>query len=270
MQLIQILPLNDGIAVRAPYSKDFINTTKQLNAHWDEQENVWVFPHENDNQLASALESLYGQNPNDLSAIDAVLNSQLVVVDVETTGINASDTLTEIGAVKLDGGKITDSFATLVNPERAIPEKVVELTGITQDMVRDAPTIQEAIPQFLEFADLDRSTLVAHNAPFDVGFLKRATDTIGANWPNPKVLDTLQLARTLLPKPQVPSHRLTSMAEHYGVKPNTAHRALADALTCSGVMTGLLNQMKTERILVPDMVINSSDLLEQAQRSNHR
>lgn len=128
-----------------------------------------------------------------------------VVVDLETTGgTPAQCGITEIGAVKVRGGEVLGEFQTLVNPAEPIPAFISVLTGITDTMVRDAPRIESALPAFLEFAA--GSVLVAHNAGFDIGFLKAAAARVGAPWPGFAVLDTLQLARQLVVRDESPNH----------------------------------------------------------------
>src|ERR1700726_2938153 len=118
-----------------------------------------------------------------------------VVVDLETTGGRmtavdgkVADAITEIGAVKVRGGVVLGEFATLIDPQRSIPPQIVQLTGITTAMVCDAPTIAAVLPMFLEFAGA--SVLVAHNAGFDVGFLRAAAQRCDITWPRPQVLCT--------------------------------------------------------------------------------
>ena len=133
----------------------------------------------------------------------ALRETTFVVVDLETTGGRAragdgatADAITEIGAVKVRAGEVIGEFATLVDPGRAIPPKIVELTGITTAMVRDAPAITAVLPMFLEFAR--GAVLVAHNAGFDIGFLRAAAEQCGIAWPRPPVLCTVRLARRVL------------------------------------------------------------------------
>ena len=125
-----------------------------------------------------------------------------VVVDLETTGTQASDAITEIGAVKVRGGEIIGEFATLVQPSHEISPMITVLTGITNAMVADSPLIEAVLPAFLEF--LGSCVVVAHNAPFDVGFLKRACLAHDYSWPDPVVVDTVRLARSALSKSDVP------------------------------------------------------------------
>ena len=127
---------------------------------------------------------------DDQFAATALFDLPLVVVDLETTGGSAeNDRITEIGAVKIRGGRVEGEFATLVDPERDIPPQIVALTGITTAMTYDAPPIDEVLPSFFEFAR--GAILVAHNARFDTGFLRRGYEQLGLAWPRPTVIDTV-------------------------------------------------------------------------------
>ncbi len=128
-----------------------------------------------------------------------------VVVDLETTGSRADDAgITEIGAVKVRGGEVLGEFQSLVNPGRPVPAFVARLTGITTAMVSTAPGVELVLPGFLEFA---RGTvLVAHNAPFDIGFLRAACAGLDYAWPGFDVVDTLPLARRTVPRDEAPNH----------------------------------------------------------------
>src|SRR5437763_7020213 len=133
-----------------------------------------------------------------------------VVFDLETTGGSAeADAITEIGAVKVRGGEVLGEFATLVDPGRGIPPPVVALTGITEAMVRTAPLLSAVLPAFLEFAS--GAVLVAHNAGFDVGFLRAAAQRLGYAWPRPPVVCTVRLARRGLSRAVAPSCRLAAL-----------------------------------------------------------
>ncbi|MDA8368496.1 MAG: DEDD exonuclease domain-containing protein [Nocardiopsaceae bacterium] len=168
-----------------------------------------------------------------------------VIVDLETTGSRSEGAaITEIGAVKIRGGEVLGEFATLVNPEMPIPPFITLLTGITQAMVTPAPTIGAVLPAFLEFAALDQgSVLVAHNAPFDVGFLKAACAEHGRAWPAPPVVDTVPLARRLVTRDEVANHKLGTLAAFFGVADQPTHRALDDARATVGVLHGLLERL---------------------------
>jgi len=165
-----------------------------------------------------------------------------VVVDLETTGgTPARCGITEIGAVKVRAGEVIGEFQTLVNPSEPIPAFISVLTGITDAMVRDAPRIESALPAFLEFAA--GSVLVAHNAGFDIGFLKAAASRVGAPWPGFPVLDTLQLARQLVARDESPNHRLSSLAQVFGSPTTPDHRALHDARATVDVLHGLIERV---------------------------
>lgn len=169
-----------------------------------------------------------------------------VVVDVETTGLRSTDAITEVGAVRIVNGHVTDSFTQLVNPARPIPPAVTALTGITDTLVADAPPIKQVLEAFLHWARLESSILVAHNCAFDVGFLTRACRANAVTWPQVTVLDTLSMARTHLPRPLVPNHRLPTLANFFRVIVPQAHRALADAYTCAAVFTALADRLRIE------------------------
>jgi len=148
-----------------------------------------------------------------------------VVFDIETTGLSPiNDMITEIGAVKIEDGIVIDEFSQLINPERPIPKKIVSLTGITDEMVKDKPTINEILSDFEEF--IKDSVLVAHNASFDVGFIRERFSNVDKTLDNP-VLDTLELTRALFP--QLKSHRLNIVAKHLNVSLENHHRAVDDA-----------------------------------------
>lgn len=165
------------------------------------------------------------------------------VVDLETTGGSAArgSKITEVGAVKVRGGEVLGEFQTLVNPDETIPAFITVLTGITGAMVIDQPRIAEVLPSFLEFA---RGTvLVAHNAPFDTGFLKHQCRELGISWPRFEVLDTAVLARRVLLRDEVPNCKLATLARvfHAGTTPN--HRALSDARATVDVLHGLFERL---------------------------
>lgn len=167
-----------------------------------------------------------------------------VVVDLETTGGSPKDAgITEIGAVKVRGGQVVGEFQTLVNPGFSIPPFVAVLTGITDSMLVDAPALSTALASFLEFAQYDTSTLVAHNAPFDIGFLKSACTKYGFGWPGPTVIDTARLARAALMKDEVRNCKLGTLAAHFRSATEPNHRALSDARATVDVLHGLLERV---------------------------
>ena len=163
------------------------------------------------------------------------------VVDLETTGGGAEDAITEFGAVKVRGGEVLGEFQTLVNPQAHIPALIAVLTGITDAMVADAPRLGEVLPAWLEFAG--DAVLVAHNARFDMGFLKRACDAHGYRWPSPEVVDTVALARSVLLRDEVPNVKLSTLARHVRSSHEANHRALSDARVTVDVLHYLLERV---------------------------
>lgn len=164
-----------------------------------------------------------------------------VVVDLETTGGSADAEITEIGAVKVRGGDVLGEFQTLVRPTTPIPPLVQVLTGITNQMLSTAPPIDDVLPVFATFAS--GAALVAHNARFDIGFLKRGYASAGLDWPRPAVVDTLALARATLSREEVPNCKLSTLAQRFaaGTVPN--HRALSDARATVDVLYALLERV---------------------------
>lgn len=176
-----------------------------------------------------------------------------VVVDLETTGGRsrakdgaAADAITEIGAVKVRGGVVLGEFGTLVDPQRSIPPQIVQLTGITTAMVCDAPTIDAVLPMFLEFAG--DAVLVAHNAGFDIGFLRAAAQRCEIAWPRPQVLCTVRLARRVLSREEAPSVRLGALARLFAVATQPTHRALDDARATVDVLHALIERVGNQGV----------------------
>ena len=165
------------------------------------------------------------------------------VVDLETTGGSAAagSKITEFGAVKVCGGEVLGEFQSLVNPDDHIPAFITVLTGITNQMVVHAPRVAEVLPSFLEFAH--GSVLVAHNAPFDVGFLKHFSRKLGIPWPGFEVLDTATLARRALTRDEVPNCKLSTLAMKFHATTTPNHRALSDARATVDVLHGLFERL---------------------------
>ena len=175
-----------------------------------------------------------------------------VVVDLETTGGRANgpdgkcDAITEIGAVKVRGGVVLGELATLVDPGRDIPPQIVALTGITSAMVCNAPTIDAVLPAFLEFAR--GAVLVAHNAGFDIGFLKAAARRCDIGWPRAPVLCTVRLARRVLSREEAPSVRLAALARLFSAASTPTHRALDDARATVEVLHALIERVGNQGV----------------------
>ena len=168
------------------------------------------------------------------------IDTEYCVFDLETTGIShLTEKITEIGIMKIKNGEVIDTFETFVNPEKPIPEEVVEVTHITDDMVKDAPTIEEIMPKALEF--IGDSVLVAHNADFDIGFMKYNCEKMGIPF-NHSHIDTLRLAKTIYP--EFGRYRLGYIAEKLNIKVDVAHRALDDVKTLVAVFKEMILKAK--------------------------
>ncbi len=165
------------------------------------------------------------------------------VVDLETTGGSpvGGAGITEIGAVRVCGGVVTGEFQTLVNPGEPVPAFIAVLTGITNEMVAGSPRIAPVLAAFFEFAR--GCVLVAHNAPFDIGFLKAATGASQLSWPGFGVIDTVVLARRVLARDEVPNCKLSTLAPFFKATTMPEHRALADARATVDVMHGLFERL---------------------------
>ena len=163
-----------------------------------------------------------------------------VVVDLETTGGSPSQ-ITEIGAVKIRGGEVVGEFHTLVNPGEPIPAFIAVLTGITDATVAHSPRIDSVLPSFLEFAR--GAVLVAHNAPFDMGFLRAACEQHGIDVARPAVVDTARLARRTLDRDEAPNCKLATLARLFRATTTPTHRALDDARATVDVLHGLFERL---------------------------
>ena len=161
------------------------------------------------------------------------IDGEFIVFDLETTGLSAStERITEIGAVRYKGGEILDKFNTFVNPHMSIPEKIVELTGITDEMVKDAPDENEAVRAFLEYCG-EHPIFIAHNANFDIGFMKAACERCSIDF-DPVYIDTVPLARAL--HPTLKNHKLDTVGEYLEIPPFEHHRACDDALALAQIV----------------------------------
>jgi DNA polymerase-3 subunit epsilon len=188
-----------------------------------------------------------------------------VVVDLETTGGSPSGAhITEVGAVKIRGGEVLGEFQTLVNPAEPIPAFISVLTGITNSMVADSPRINSVFPAFLEFAG--DSVLVAHNAPFDISFLKAAAAITGHSWPSFDVVDTAHLARQLVSKDEAVNRKLGTLARLFGAATTPDHRALHDARATVDVLHGLLSRAGGLGVVTLEELRTFSSRVSSAQR----
>ncbi|MCL2883933.1 MAG: PolC-type DNA polymerase III [Oscillospiraceae bacterium] len=190
------------------------------------------------------LEAEAGASAVDGTA-DGALSGDFVVFDVETTGLSAAtERLTEIGAVRLSGGHVTGEFNTFVDPGKPIPADITRLTGITDAMVRGAPGEREALAMFYDFC-ADTSLIVAHNASFDMGFLRAAAARHGMRCDFTAV-DTVPLCRALYP--ELPNHKLGTVAEHLKLTPFQSHRASGDAAALAGIFVDLAARLGAQGI----------------------
>ena len=166
------------------------------------------------------------------------------VLDIETTGISRyTEKITEFGIMKVKNGEVIDTFECFVNPEKPIPQRVVEVTNITDDMVKDAETIDKVMPKVIEF--VGDGIIVAHNANFDVGFIKYNAEKLGLEFSN-TYIDTLALAKELFP--DFKRYKLGIIAEKLGIKVDVAHRALADVETLVAVFNVMLQNLREKEI----------------------
>ena len=179
-----------------------------------------------------------------VDAKEQTLDSEYVVFDIETTGFSAeADKIIEIGAVKIAKGEIVDKYSTFINPQVPIPFRIEQLTGINDNMVLDQRTIEEIMPEFLEF--VGDAVLVAHNAEFDTSFIKNKAGKLGRSVTN-TIVDTVSLSRTLLPN--LNKYTLDTVAKALSVPLESHHRAVDDAGCTAGIFKKLLQMLKDRDI----------------------
>lgn len=198
---------------------------------------------------------------------DMPFTGQFIVFDIETTGLSAmNDKITEIGAVRLVDGKIQDTFLTYCDPETPIPEKITELTGITDEMVKGAPKTYEAVSAFLEFIGDD--ILIAHNANFDIGFIKKSCSDHRIPFNNPYI-DTVAVSRYV--NPDLQRHRLDTIAKYYNFEKFNHHRASDDAEMLAKIFIRMTERLNKEGVFTVNEMIRAMG--ERADplklRSNH-
>ncbi|WP_407691701.1 PolC-type DNA polymerase III [Psychrobacillus psychrotolerans] len=175
----------------------------------------------------------------------ALEDAVYVVFDVETTGLSATyDKIIELAAVKMQNGNIIDKFERFVNPHHALSATTIELTGITDDMVQNAPEIEQVIKDFYEF--IGDGVLVAHNASFDMGFLYEGYRRTGIDYFSHPVIDTLELARFL--HPEMKSHRLGTLTKKFNIELTQAHRAIFDCEATGYLLLHLLKEAEEHKI----------------------
>ena len=209
--------------------------------------------------------------PLDL-ATTALSDTTFVIVDLETTGASPKKgaAITEIGAVKVRSGEHLGNFESFVNPLSPIPEYITQMTGITDLMLAKAPVIDEILPAFLEFAGQHNEVIiVAHNAPFDLSFLKSAAKELDITWPKYKTLDTVTIARQVLTKEEVPNCKLQTLAAYFGTKAQPNHRALDDARATTEILHALLERLGSFDVSTVESLMEFAKTAAHVQRQNY-
>lgn len=211
-----------------------------------------------DMKIIYGIEAYYINDENSISVVRGrsaePLDGTFIVFDLETTGLNpASEEITEIAAVRVVEGEIRDSFQTYVNPHKPIPPEITELTGISDETVADAPDLDKAVPEFLAWAGEGQYPLVAHNAGFDMGFLRTACQRLGIEREFTSI-DTLEMSRLMLP--HMHKFKLNILAKELQVGPFEHHRASEDAAVLGRIYLKLLKRLKDEMHAVTTADIN--------------
>lgn len=210
---------------------------------------VQAFPDALKNGPSNGIKILYGVEAylvDDLGSVVSCPKSQsfndsYVVFDLETTGLSKeTDEITEIGAVKIKNGEIIERYSTFVNPKRPLSKEISNLTGITDEMLENAPEIKKVLPEFLDFCK--DSVLVAHNASFDTGFIRAKSEHLGMGAVNNTILDTLELSRSLLP--ELKHHKLNHICSALKVDLKGHHRAVNDAEATAEVLLKFFDMLK--------------------------
>ena len=202
----------------------------------------------------------------------ALHETTFVIVDLETTGSSPKKgaAIKEIGAVKVRSGQYLGNFESFVNPLTSIPEYITQMTGITDLMLAKAPVIDEILPAFLEFAgSAEQTIIVAHNAPFDLSFLKSAAKELDLDWPKYKTLDTVTIARQVLSKEDVPNCKLSTLAQFFGTKTEPNHRALDDAKATTEILHGLIERLGSFEVYTIDSLMEFAKTAAHIQRQNY-
>jgi DNA polymerase III subunit epsilon len=185
---------------------------------------------------------------------------EFAVIDLETTGWSpGAAAITEVAAVRVRDGRRQGEFASLVNPGVPVPPGIEDLTGISDWMLAAAPRLPAVLPGLLDFAD--GCVLVAHNAPFDIGFLRAACAECGLAWPGFTVLDTVMLARQLMDPDEVPDCKLGTLAGFFRARTTPSHRALADARATADVLGWLIRRLTHHGIRTLDQLRDWPDVV---------
>ncbi|MCB2355473.1 PolC-type DNA polymerase III [Clostridium estertheticum] len=214
---------------------------------------VQAFPEAMDAAKKNKIKVIYGVEgylvddgvPIVINNKGETLDDRFVVFDLETTGLSSeNDKIIEIGALKIENGKIVGRFSEFVNPGIDIPYKIIELTGITNDNVSDAASIEDVLPKFLEFTK--DSVLVAHNSDFDASFIKKNSQRLGLNFKN-AIMDTIPLAKYLLK--DLKTFKLNTVAKYLGITLENHHRAVDDAKATADILLHCFGLLREKNIL---------------------
>lgn len=174
-----------------------------------------------------------------------LIDTTFVALDIETTGTNSfNDRITEIGALKIEGGSVAGTYETLINPGRYIPYDITNLTGITNEMVTGSPTIETVIPEFLDF--VGDAVLIAHNASFDIRFINSSLRELGMNKLENEVMCTYKLGRKTFP--ELKRFNLKSLTKHLRILNVSPHRAGSDASACARIFLRILSELPDREI----------------------
>lgn len=251
-------------------AKDFGHTAIAVTDHGI----VQAFPDAMSAGKKNDIKILYGVEAyliDDLANVlkednELTLDQTFIVFDIETTGLsNSNDEITEIGAVKIKNREVVERFSELIDPKRSIPYKITELTGITNEMVKGKRTIDQVLPDFLEFAK--DGVLVAHNSDFDTGFIRVACKKTNIDY-NHIALDTVALSRALLP--ELKRHKLNLIANHLKIKLDNHHRAVDDAEATALIFLKFIDMLEAKGVVKLSNVNEVlSDTDYKSKRPNH-
>ena len=221
-----------GVAQAFP---DAMNTAESINRSRDEEDKIKVIYGVEAYFMDDLVESVTGEQ-------NESLDGTFVCFDLETTGLSANtEKITEIGAVKVQNGEVVDTFSTFVNPEKPIPAKITDLTGITDAMVKDAPSQAQAVSDFLRFCD--GAVVVAHNAPFDTSFIRKACENMGEQYTLTSI-DTVAICRAILDG--IKNVKLDTVATYLRLGTFNHHRAVDDAEMLTKIFVKLCERLKKD------------------------
>ncbi|MCL2784871.1 MAG: DEDD exonuclease domain-containing protein [Propionibacteriaceae bacterium] len=210
-------------------------------------------------------ENLYQPTIDDIDT--PLIDTTFCVIDLETTGTSHESRITEIGAVKVCAGEVIGEFHTLINPNVPIPAFITSLTGITNADVRSAPMLREVFASLIEFCR--GCVMVAHNARFDMGFIARASTGLGYEWPASIHLDTVALARHIIPRNEVKNYRLETLARYFSTSISPTHRALDDARATVDILHAMFERVGNQGVRTLHELQHFSHTISKARRDKH-